>query len=326
MTTVNLILWDNGVGLTRDMQILCNVWTAAGFEVSVSAKRRGTLQKWLLPLKLKSRMGWQRLRGDDPTGRFDFNVMLEHIRPEYLPLARCNVLIPNPEWFDETDRNAIGGIDKVFAKTHHAAAAFQALGCETHYLGFTSINRYEAHVPRKPVFFHLAGRSEHKGTQALLQLWLQHPHWPLLTVLQHPRMVKERAVAANVNHVVEYISDNQLRRLQNAHCFHLCPSETEGFGHYLVEALSAGAITLTLNAPPMHEIVGPDRGILVDCSSSGIRGLASTFCFDNNSMEKAVETALALTNAERREISNRAQAWFRANDAEFRRRAVTLLK
>ena len=41
-------------------------------------------------------------------------------------------------------------------------------------------------------------------------------------------------------------TDAELREIQNANLFHLCPSETEGFGHYIVEALSVGAIVLTL--------------------------------------------------------------------------------
>ena len=51
------------------------------------------------------------------------------------------------------------------------------------------------------------------------------------------------APAANIDHRIGYLDEAELKRLQNAHVFHLCPSETEGFGHYLVEAMGIGAGT-----------------------------------------------------------------------------------
>jgi glycosyltransferase involved in cell wall biosynthesis len=319
--TVNLILWDNGVGLTRDMHILRELWTAAGLEVTVTAKRRGTLRKWLQPLRLAARMRWQRLRGDDPQGRFDCNVMLEHLRAEYLSCARRNVLVPNPEWFGASDRAMLPHVDLVLAKTRYGQALFDALGCRTRYMSFTSADRRDRTVVRAPAFFHLAGRSEHKGTDALLQLWLRHPQWPRLTVVQHPRMAKQRLVADNIDHRVDYLSDAELRRLQNAHWFHLCPSQTEGFGHYIVEAMSVGAVTLTVDAPPMNELITADRGILVGCSGAGQQGLATKYAFDEQSMEQAIERARALDDAQCRRLGERARAWFEENDAAFRQLA-----
>lgn len=325
MVTINLILWSNGVGLTRDMQILREVWTAAGFEVAVTTKRRSKLSNWLQSAGLRLRLAWHRLRGDAAGGRFTFNVMLEHIRPEYLDLAQCNILIPNPEWLGPDDRQLLDRVDLVMVKTRHAESLFSGLGCRTRYLGFTSVDRLDAAVLRQPAFFHLAGRSKHKGTQALLQIWLQHPEWPRLTVVQNRRTAQHRAAAANIDHQIEYLSDAELRHLQNSHAFHLCPSETEGFGHYIVEALSVGAVTVTLDAPPMNELVSPERGVLVPYSRTGTHELATTFHFDETAMVRAVEAALRLTQAERRRTSEHARAWYLRNDAEFRRRAVDLL-
>ena len=152
MATINLVLWDNGVGLTRDMELLRELWRAAGYDVFVSARRRGTLRKWLAPWRLKARIARQRWRGDDPAGRFAFNVMLEHILPEYLDLGRQNVLIPNPEWFGEESRKLIDRIDLVLTKTHHAEALFESLGSRTRFLGFTSVDRCIPGAPERDGF------------------------------------------------------------------------------------------------------------------------------------------------------------------------------
>ena len=87
-------------------------------------------------------------------------------------------------------------------------------------------------------------------------------------------------VAPNIDHRIGHLSDGELRRLQNSHRFHLCPSQTEGSGHYLVEALSVGATTLTLDAAPMNELVTADRGLLVPIAHTGTQYLATTNFFD----------------------------------------------
>lgn len=326
MPTVNLILWDNGVGLTRDMRILCDAWTRAGYEVFVSARRRGRLRQWLQPLRLRTRLCRQKLRGDDARGRFDFNVMLEHIRPEYLALARCNVFVPNPEWFGAEDAALLRHVDLVLAKTSHAQSIFKSLGCATRYLGFTSPDRFDSGVRREGRFFHLAGRSVHKGTEALLDLWEQHGEWPRLTIVQHPKTAHRRRVAANIDHRIGYLPDAELRELENRHLFHLCPSQTEGFGHYIVSALSLGAVTLTVDAPPMNELVTPQRGLLVPYRGTGTRGLATTFHFDVQAMQARVMAAIQMDAQHADAIRRQARAWYLANDAAFRRRASEALQ
>lgn len=325
MPTVNLVLWDNGVGLTRDMRILCDAWTRAGYEVFISPKRRGTLRKWLQPLRLQMRLCRQKLRGDDAHGRFDFNVMLEHIRPEYLALAKRNVFIPNPEWFSAADAALLREVDLVLAKTRHAQAAFESLGCVTRYLGFTSPDRFDPRVRRRSQFFHLAGRSVHKGTDELLDLWGQHREWPRLTVVQHPRTARRCRTAANIDHRIGYLPDAQLRELENRHLFHLCPSQTEGFGHYIVSALSLGAVTLTVDAPPMNELVTAQRGVLVPYTSTGTQGLATTFHFDARAMEARILAAIEMDERQIRSIRSHARAWYVTNDEAFQRRAVDAL-
>lgn len=321
MSTVNLIAWNNGFGLTRNLQLLQGILTAAGHTVTVSALRRGKLRKVFRPALLRGRVALQRLCGQE-TVRHDFNIMLEHVRPEYFPVARKNILMPHPEWFIASDRAGLGGIDRVFVLTRHATSIFETLGKSVDYTGFTSEDRLDRRVPRERAFFHLAGRSSNKGTERLLALWHRHPEWPRLTVVQNPRAVRQLASAANIDHRVDYLADEELKRLQNSHRFHLCPSETEGFGHYLVEAMGIAAVVVTVDAPPMNEMISDDRGLRVRVAGTGTQNLATTYFFEDASMEAAVARLLGADDAELDRLGAAARDWYEQNDRAFRARLI----
>ncbi len=325
MIRVNLIARDNGFGLSRNLRLLHGALDQAGFDVTVSGIRRGALRKAIHPLALRARSLARRLAGRSGR-RWQVNLMLERVRPEYLPTAHRNVLLPHPEWFDERDRPWLGRIDRVFALTRHAVPIFERLGMQVDYAGFTSEDRFDRAVPRERAFFHLAGRSANKGTDTLLALWRRHPEWPTLTVLQSPRVARPLAAARNIVHRIDYIPDAELQRLQNAHRFHLCPSETEGFGHYLVEAMSVGAVVVTLDAPPMNEMVTPERGALVPYSRTGRQSLATTYFYRAEAMEAAILRLLALQDTELDRLGSAARAWFEDNDREFRARIAQAVR
>jgi Glycosyl transferases group 1 len=319
LSRINLIARDNGVGLSRDLQLLAAALRAGGHDVSVLAIGGGKFNKKLRPLLVRAGSAVRGL-GGRAAQKFDVNLMLEHVRPEYFPLARHNVLMPNPEWFVSSDIARLPGFDRVFVKTRHAEKIFGDLGCRTTFTGFTSPDRNDGSVRRERAFFHLAGRSQNKNTEPLLALWRRHPWWPRLTVVQNPRTAKPGPPAANIEHRVDYLDDTQLRELQNAHRFHLCPSETEGFGHYLVEAMSLGAVTLTLDAAPMNELITPERGVLVPVARTGRQNLAATNFFDEAAMTAAIERMIALDDNAAAMIGAAARSWFEGNDRAFRQR------
>lgn len=275
---------------------------------------RGKLRKILQPLRARARALFRNLLGRE-VACYDLNLIIESLRPEYLRLARHNVLIPHPEWFNERDMVLLRSLDGVFALTRHAVPIFRNLGLKVWETGFTSDDRLDATVPRERTFFHLAGRSPYKGTERLLVLWRRHPEWPCLTVVQNPRSARPGPAAANIVHRFDYLSDAELKRLQNANAFHVCCSETEGFGHYIVEGMSVGAVVLTTDAPPMNELVTSERGVLVGYDGTGRRQLATTYQVSESALEAAVQRCLAMSDAERAETGKRARAWFESNDA-----------
>ena len=325
MIRVNLIARDNGFGLSRNLHLLHSALAPAGFDVTISGIRRGALRKAWHPMRLHAQTLARRLAGRG-TQRWDVNLMLERVRPEYLATARRNVLLPHPEWFDERDRAWLPRLDRAFVLTHHAKPIFEALGLRADYTGFTSEDRRDISVPRERAFFHLAGRSANKGTATLLATWRRHPDWPRLTVLQSPRNAGEVVRASNIVHRIDYIPDDELRRIQNAHRFHLCPSETEGFGHYLVEAMGTGAVVTTLDAPPMNEMVTRECGALIPFSRTATQSLATTYFYDGAALESVVERLLETSDSELEHMGAAARAWFEDGDRAFRIRIAESIR
>jgi len=152
----------------------------------------------------------------------------------------------------------------------------------------------------------------------VLDAWALHHEWRQLTVVQNPKTAKRRVDSANVAHRLEYIDDAALRRLQNRSLFHLCPSEMEGFGHYLNEALSAGAIVLATDGAPMNELVTPDCGVLLTPAGRRQEGLTERFIVDVAGIEAGVAQALALDDAAITRMRETARARYVEGDRRFR--------
>lgn len=305
-----LIARDNAAGLSRDLPLLANALQRANCETQLTGlPHRGRFAEWLTRVQLARK-----------PPAFDVNVMLERIRPEFLRAAKRNVLIPNPEYFRAQDKTALPTMDAVWVKTRHAERLFQQLGATTRYIGFTSADRFDAGIARRHTFFHGPGRSGNKGTQALLALWRKHPEWPMLTVVWRRKRVDIESLPANVTLIREHLSDADYCRLQNEHRFHLCPSQTEGFGHYLVEAMSCRAVVVTLNAEPMNELVSVERGMLVPAEAIGTQDLAATYGFTETSMEATIGRCLSMDVATAEAMGEAARAWYENNHAHFPQR------
>jgi glycosyl transferase family 1 len=324
-TRVHLVARDNGAGLSRDITILTEAIAAGGFDLTVSALGQGGLRRGARSARLRARLAWEAFRRSGPS-RYGVNLMDERIWPNFRALARHNVLLPHPEWFDVAWIPQLEMIDCVFAKTRHAVPIFEAQGRQTIFVGFSSLDRRLADGPREPAFFHLGGRSVNKGSQPLLDLWLRRPDFPMLTMIQRAPLQRPATLPANVRLITDYLDDAELRILQNRHLFHLCPSETEGFGHHLVEGMSCGAITLATDAPPMNEMITPERGLLVPYARTGTQQLATTYFVEVDALEAGVERMLALNESERRAKSDAARAWWDDNDRGFPGRLASAIE
>lgn len=327
MIRINIIAWHNGGGLSRDVDILVDALPADRFDVALNGTPIG--ESPVLKRRIYHRAAnVQTLlfrRGSLAASPYDINLFLEDIVPGFFRYARANAFIPNPEWFKANQASHLAGLDAVLCKTRSAQETFDALGGRTRFISFTSEDRLQGSDTRATCdgFLHLAGRSWQKGTRSLTDLWLAHPEWPALRVVQSARNYNRSRVtpinAGNIDHILKHLDDDALKTLQNSHAVHLCPSEAEGFGHVIAEAMSCRALTLTTNAPPMNELVTGDRGMLVDYNRAQRQRAGMNYFVDPADLERKIQQVIEMDSADINRIGDNARSWFESNDREFRR-------
>jgi glycosyltransferase involved in cell wall biosynthesis len=318
----NLCGNDIGAGLSRDIAILRSTLAPLG-EIEVSADKQFDAARWGRTLLA------QQLFRRSP---FAANIFLETVWGRWLFCAPRNWLIPNPEWLAPDHLGLVRQTDCVLCKTRSALELFRKLGIRAEFIGFTSEDRWLGRpLWEQPVrrALHIAGRSLQKGTATLVDVWRHHPEWPELVVVQRPAFPGWRFYqpqAANLTWITERISDEELRRLQNSSQVHISPSDAEGFGHVLVEALSCGGVLITTDGAPMNEIVTPERGLLARPWRRGRKLLGDLSLVDPRALEEACRTALALSDTEREKLGRAARAWYLDNDAGHRERLVAVVQ
>jgi hypothetical protein len=326
---VNVVAFENGVGNSRDLALVSDALAQMDCTVSVTRvsaqsrrRRRSPVLRGLVAARRwADRQSFLRIRRP----KFDVNIMMEHVWPERLSSAARNVVIPNPEWFDAADRRLLQWVDHVWTKTGHSFDAFRQLGCRVSMIGFDSTDRFMQDIPREPNFFHLAGKSRMKGTAGLVQLWSRHREWPMLTVVHSRKAVFEAVAAPNIRYETRYLDDGELQQIQNRNAFHLCLSETEGWGHYIGEAQSVAATLLVTDAQPMNELVTGERGLLVKCRETGPQHLAMRYAFIPEELERKVVAAIAMSAQDRQRLGGAARQWFLDNKRAFAQRLKSAL-
>ena len=317
MPTVQVSSPVAGFGNRLDLELVAELLRQRGFEVDCyPAIQRGKLARG-------QRVAKRLLSG---CGRYDINLFLAPIFPEWLPLARKNVLVPNAEGFAQP--RWLSRIDLVLAKTRLTERIFKGLGCRTEFVSFTSPDHLDEQVPRdRTKFFHSCS-SQFKGTERLLDTWKKHPEWPeLVAVINHNERIPADFAAPNVRAIRTALPFDEVKRLQNTSVFHLCTSEAEGFGHYIMEAMSCRAVVLATDGPPMNELVQPSRGLLIDClDEHPPMRFSHRYLFKPESLEARVEEALKFDQASIDRLGTAARHFYLENDRFFRRRLIEILE
>ena len=320
----NIVSWDGG-GLGTDIDLLTRALQHAGCSVAFKGRRhripRNRAHSLLMTGGVVLAQQWA---GLTRRPQFDVNFFIESVFPEYLPMARVNCLLVHPEWFRAENLPHVPRLDFILAKTPSAVEMCRELPVVCRNINFTSPDqRIPGFVRRGPLrCLHLAGQSAVKGSEAVVEAWSRHPEWPELTVVRRARRYGGEAAPPlpplpNVRYETDYLSSEQLRALQNECEVHVLPSQAEGYGHVIGEAMSCGAIVVTTDAPPMNELVGSDRGLVVRVARSEPMCLSRKHYVEIADLETQLTTVFAMSPDARAELSRNARAWYEAQDQRF---------
>lgn len=300
--SINILFWNNGVGLTSDFKILSKELSLLGHKVNQ------------INIRVDEKMS--------SVPQADVNIFIEHPFEGLFRYATANYFIPNPEWCVAPE-SVIKKFDLILCRTHEVERIFNPINPNTYYLSFTSLDRHNKDVAKNfNHFFHLRGQSKTKGTQAILGIWHHKHHLPLLHLVSYkfpdPHL-------NNLKVFSEYLNEDELTRLENSCGIHLCPSETEGFGHSINEAMSTGAVVVTLNAPPMNEFITDPR-CLVTFNRTGRQNLSTTYFVDPNHLEAVVEHLKRLPHDELQRMGNENRERYLSNKRSFLERLEVLFE
>lgn len=294
---------QNGFGLDQDVHILKGALAEAGIDADVARPRDlGLLRA---------------LRRSDRAERI---IHVERVHWRWLRAAKEHFVVPNQERFPPRQQRWLERVDHVLTKTRYAEGVFSGLGLPTTFIGFTSTDCRDPEVEKNwSRCLHVAGRSTMKGTEDVIAAWERHPGWPELVILQDPSM-PQPDVPANVTLVRRYVGQDELRRLQNTCGIHLCPSRSEGWGHYISEAMSCGAVVITTDAPPMNEVVDAATGVLVPYGRTEPRHLGQCYFVDADALGRGIDQVLAMPTDAKAGMGRAARRRYEENDRGFRHR------
>lgn len=258
----------------------------------------------------------------------DVTLFMEVMLPDFLHHATVNWLMPNSEWWNKTGDCALPFISKVLCKTQDCFRIWERkTPGKCVYTGFESTD-YFTNVPyeqKENAFLHLAGNSQTKNTEAVVDAWLQYEiPYNLELVIRDIAWIPRCLGKKNITHHAR-IPDNQVQMALNTRWFHIMPSHYEGFGHVLHESLGCGGIILTTNAPPMNEIDGVPTDLLISPASTWQRELAICNTVSPAGVYEAVKKAVALPLEKRITISRHARESFLKDREDFRKTIKELL-
>lgn len=275
---INIITYNNGYGLTQDLNLLV-FYLKKHFRTDVEVYAVNFF--------------------DYKCNYADLNIFLETVSLTLMKYAPINILVPNQEWYYRTWVPYIHMFDKILVKSNYAENIFKELVGKSNEnkivnIGWLSNDRNNPDTEKDfTKCVHICGKSTHKQTQLIVDSW--DADFPEITILYSPKDVKiVPKEQTNIKYVTERLSDKDLNVLMNESGIHICCSEAEGFGHYIQEAKSCRSVVITLDAPPMNNFITSDIGFLVDYrQKKQLKDvLGSKYIMDCNDFKKTMRTII----------------------------------
>jgi len=293
---IQLIGHDNGLGLSQDVKVLRSV---------LEPRHEVHFTPWTTPRR---------------DVRYDVNIFLELVNPVFFGQARVNYGLLNPEWTLPNFVPHLRRFDAILCKTHDAVECFKGPERRPFYTGFTSMDR-KAEAKRSKRFLHVAGGSQAKGTPQVIEAFRRHPELTLELVGDRyvPKVVPPNVIRHG------QLTAGHLDKLMNECMIHLCPSSYEGFGHYINEARSVGALILTTNAVPMNELAPSQFAIGIPFDHVSTQNLAMHKHVNIEALEDMIVTANALDEGTITDLGDKAREAYLSERQPFIERLTELM-
>ncbi|OWZ21410.1 hypothetical protein PHMEG_0004038 [Phytophthora megakarya] len=131
-------------------------------------------------------------------------------------------------------------------------------------------------------FIHTVGGSYWKGTRQVIECWLSRPNFPPLDLYIHnwayEGMFKgsydKRIPKSQIRLTTDEVDRNTFSKAIAESAYFLCPSQMEGYGHYMNQARASGGVIITTDLDPMKELIeNDDMGLRVNTRAGHDRNI-----------------------------------------------------
>lgn len=292
---INIIYVDNGVGLTKDANLLKSILESAGHQVNLIDKFQ--VRKF---------------------GKADIAIHLEICQSDFFGLGKTNIYIPNPEWYQWGWDKFLNKYQVIVAKTHDCERIFKSKHLNVVYTGFTSEDRYKP-CTKFFTYLHSAGQSETKGTKHVYEAWKQNSFKNCVLLSKKYKYASLKNLKSG-----QWAPENEYKDIQNMCLVHICPSLYEGFGHYINEAMSTGAVIVTTDAEPMREFVR-GNGFLIKPVHYSKMALGQLAHINSQTLANTIKIVEQYPYETLLDIGKVSRQMFLENDKLFKHRFLQLI-
>lgn len=274
-------------------------------------------------------------------GEADVNFFLEVINPSLFPYARKNIWLPNQEWTYKTWIPYISMVDEIWVKTYEAERIFKEYTSNVKFIGWTSMDK--AYVPDKDKKnYHKAivpvGKNIYRHPKPIFQAYLKLKHDNLEDYKQAPELYVVHSpdhigitvpeeIQSKVHLISKVLSDTEYNDLLRECGLCICMSLTEGFGHAVNEAMSAGCNLLLSPISPFKDNLYTPTDVYCDAleTINQPEFLGVLVDVNTDSLEKKLQEYIHKSFKAKKEMSSYIRARYEVNHELWIERMKELL-
>jgi len=301
----------NQTGLAQDADLLQGLW----FSVDETVTFRRILQ------------------AQPECPEAEYNVFLEVLNPSLFTYAAKNILIPNPEWTYKTWSSYYHSIDEIWCKTHEAVEIFKDLHPNVKYIGWTSIAKSPPEIKNFHKAIYLAGKNIYRHPQLIvdsyalaLEKGIKLPELHVVYDSTRMRLDVPESLAKLVIQHGDTLKQKEYDELLAECGLAICLSGSEGFGHAVNEAASAGCVLMLNEIKPFQEFEYEPIWVPVEKTVPHPECLGVIAKTDIEGVVEGLKTYASLNFKERNAMSEQTAARFVARHDEWVKTTQAMLK